>query len=145
MKKLIFVLFVCLTVFTACKKSKQEISDPVESQISEYDYDLVLDKTIIWNDLLTQEVPRYDAYVYSPGCGHCNEIKQQVIEQSLVRNDFFFISYNKSIPVGDDASLTIGATDIENVFILGTPSLLTVENGVLIGNIAGKKAILEAL
>ena len=128
-----------------CKKVNS-ISPSISSQESAaLDYDLVIDKIISWDEALSQSLEKYNVYVYSLTCGHCREIKETVISKAIERNDIYFIEYSKSIPVSEDVSDTIGKNDITEIFILGTPTLLVVENGVLIDNLAGKNAILKAL
>ena len=55
-----------------------------EAKAIEYDYSDVADLTICWNDILSVESDKYFAYIYSRTCGHCNEIKQDVITYALV-------------------------------------------------------------
>ena len=146
MKTLIKIIVPIMLFTCGCsKKNNVSHSNVIQVSSTSYDYDIVKDKMITWNDLLSQELERYDVYIYSTTCLHCLEIKQEIIECSLNRDDFFFIEYNKSIPVSDDVSETVGEDDLDKITILGTPALLIVENGILVVNVSGPKAILQAL
>ena len=139
---MVFPLFLLVL---GCKSNRTSInSESIEEEIV-YDYDLVIDKTINWSDIFNQQLEKYLVYVFSETCGHCNEIKEDIIKQALVREDFFFVSYSKEISASEDVTNTIGKSKISEISILGTPALLGVENGILISNVAGQKAILQAL
>ena len=85
----------------------------------------------------------HSIYIYSITCSKCNAIKQDVIEYGLTHPNFYFMSIHKNdIPILDkDINLTIGAKTYSEVFILGTPTLLEIKNGMLLNNIAGSNAI----
>ena len=137
----LFIPMVTLLMFTAgcAKQTNNDVS------VSTYhDYDEFEDNTIEWLDLLNQE-GRYYAYIYSPRCGHCNDIKQDVLGYALNRNDFYFVEYSSDIPIANNIEDTIGKDDIGVVFIKGTPTLIEVENHVVINNIAGSNSILDTL
>lgn len=110
-----------------------------------FDYTDVENKTIVWNDLFNIEKDDYFVYIYSPICGHCNEIKQEVISYSLDHDNFYYILFNKDIKITDNLLISIGATNIDDVSIVGTPTLLHIELGVLTENIVGSHAIVETL
>ncbi|HPV70021.1 MAG TPA: hypothetical protein PK030_03100 [Bacilli bacterium] len=57
----------------------------------------------------------------------------------------FFVEASYEVVVAKDTHLTIGATLIEQLWILGYPSLVEIESGVVIANIAGANAIQEIL
>ena len=139
------LLMVFTLLFGGCTKNIKQTSQTSIEEMSHYDYDVIKEKIINWNDLFSVEKDHYNAYIYSKTCVHCNEIKQDIISYGLNHDDFYFIEYNKSIPVSESVDATIGKSNVEEISILGTPTLLTIENGILIKNIAGGKAILEAI
>ena len=144
MKKFFLIVFATIAML-GCGPNKKDSSFKEISNDAFLDYDLIHDKLISWNDLLIQEKDSYLVYVFSTTCGHCNDIKQQILSYSLRNDDLYFIQYNQGIPICDsDATLT--ATDnVDDICIFGTPSLLTIENGFLIENIAGSIRILESI
>ena len=134
-----------MTTLLLCTVSCSKTETSFSSEQIYHDYDEIQEKTIMWNELLNQKQRHYYSYIYSPRCGHCNEIKQEVIDYGLEHNDFYFILYTNDIPVDYEIETTIGKSDINDVFILGTPSLIEIENSVVINNLAGSKSILMTL
>ena len=111
-----------------------------------YEYEDIKDKEIKWSDIFTVEYSHYYVYFYSPFCGHCLSIKNEVIRYSFCGSEkIFFVEASDEIKIGTNTELTIGATTVEEVWILGYPSLVDIENGVLIMNIAGANTIREFL
>ena len=143
MKK-IKMLLLFISLLSGCGVSNQNTSLTLEEESQIVDYDMVKEKHIEWSQLLSISQETYSCYVYSPQCGHCNEIKIDIINYSLSKDNFYFIKYDNSIPIITDIESTIG-NNLEEIGIKGTPSLLVVENGVLTKNIAGAKAILELI
>ena len=141
----IFLLMGLVILLMGCKKSVTSSETVSSSETVIYDYDVVQDKMIDWNNLFSIEKDKYSVYIYSTRCGHCNEIKQDVISHALNDDSFYFVEYNQSIPITDNIEPTIGKSSVEDISILGTPTLLVIENKILIKNIAGAKAILEAI
>ena len=141
----IFLLIGLTFLLVGCKKSVTSSEITSISETIAYDYDVVQEKMIMWNDLFSIEKEKYSTYIYSTRCGHCNEIKQEVISHALNDDSFYFVEYNQNIPITDNVEPTIGKSSVEDISILGTPTLLVIENKILIKNIAGAKAILEAI
>ena len=141
----IFLLIGLTFLLVGCKKSVTSSEITSISETIAYDYDVVQEKMIMWNDLFSIEKEKYSKYIYSTRCGHCNEIKQEVISHALNDDSFYFVEYNQNIPITDNVESTIGKSSVEDISILGTPTLLVIENKILIKNIAGAKAILEAI
>ncbi len=139
--KYVFIPMFTLLCLAGC-------SSNTSTQISVkryHDYDEIIDRTILWMELLNQEEDFYYSYVYSPRCGHCNDIKQDVIEFALNHESFYFIEFTSDILITDNPSTTIGETDIEKVAIVGTPTLFEIYNKQIKANIAGSKNILATL
>ena len=117
-----------------------------ETKAIEYDYSDVDDLTIFWNDILSVESDKYFAYIYSPTCGHCNEIKQDVITYALVnKGTLYFVPFNKMIPIIIDRTLPLEKDKVEDLGIVGTPSMFLVVNHVVKENYVGKKEIVKTL
>ena len=55
------------------------------------------------------------------------------------------MEYSKEIPTLSNVAETIGKEKVEEISILGTPTLLNISNGSLALNIAGEKEILDYL
>lgn len=137
MKKIILIpLVMCLL---SCSNNKVINIEEVKHTYEEVNH-LLME----WQDLLTKE-NNYYCYIYSIYCTHCENIKDIVINKALQIDNLYFVKYQKDIPIFKDVSNTIGAKDIESVGILGTPSLIGVDNHEVILNVAGEKKVLEIL
>ena len=143
-----YVYLMCLPLLMGCSSSAGETSNNNEEQkeIGEHDYSEIQDKKISWDDVFKQEPYTYYCYIYSEKCSHCNEIKNVVIDYALNHSNFYFVEFNKDvIPVMNDVSMTIGAKDVSEAGILGTPTLFYLINYTLIENIAGSQKVLDEL
>ena len=138
MKKIV-LLVVTLCLLSGCQKEKEE-----EKII--YDYEDFSGIKIEWNNLFLPAKSQYFAYIYSKSCGHCENIKQDVLSYIKTNlESFYLIEYSKEIPLTKNAFLTIGKEKIEEVAILGTPSLIEISGGYIALNIAGEKDIITYL
>ena len=138
--KLIFL--PCLFSLISCREVVKEDSETITS---EHDYEEIKDREIAWNDIFTIDIPQYFVYFYSPNCSHCKEIKNVIIEYALEDGNMYFVRFSDEVVVSFDIKNTIGITSIDELSILGTPSLIEIIDNVLISNIAGSKAILNYL
>ena len=141
MKKFFLIVLASIALI-GCNKN-QTTSETSNSFL--HDYDSIADKLISWNDLLIQEKEKYRVYVYSVTCGHCNDIKQEILSYALEKDDLYFIEYNQSIPICNNDVRLMETNNLDDICIFGTPSLLTIENGFLTENIAGSTKILESI
>ncbi|MCR5184602.1 MAG: hypothetical protein K6C32_00760 [Bacilli bacterium] len=132
--RFLFTLLL-LTSFISCSTQKEE---------RVFDYEDFIDLKISWDDLLTQEKETYFVYVYSEYCSHCNHIKQGVLKFIFNHQDMsYLIQYSSSIPIDNDLEKTIGKDDINDIFIKGTPTLLSIDKSTLIMNITGESTIAQ--
>ena len=137
MRKLLFLVLPLLLV--GCSSSRTEAS-------TEYDYSDVSTLTICWDDIFKVQLDRYYVYIYSSTCGYCNEIKQDVISYALSNpNTVYFVSFNNSIPIIDDRFYPIGKEDVNDLGIVGTPSMFLIVNHIVEENYVGKKEIIRTL
>ena len=138
MNKLL-ILPIATILILGCSPNK-------EAKAIEFDYLDVADLTICWNDILSVESDKYFAYIYSPTCGHCNEIKQDVITYALANKDaLYFVPFNKTIPIIIDRTLPLEKDKVEDLGIVGTPSMFLIVNHVVKENYVGKKEIVKTL
>ena len=121
-------------------------SNNEEAKAIEYDYSDVAFLTICWNDILNVDSLEYFAYIYSSTCGHCSEIKQEVISYALVnKGSLYFVPFNKDIPIINDRTIPIEKVKVEDLGIVGTPSMFLIVNHVVKENYVGKKEIVSTL
>lgn len=139
MKKLL--LSIALLLLTCCSNPKPSY----QCEIREHDYDEIVDQIISWENIFSIKQNDYYCYIFSTRCSHCNNIKNLVIETALQMDNFYFVLFDSTIPISGDVENTIGAMSCSDISILGTPTLLRIENSTLTMNIAGEKQITEYL
>ena len=141
MKRILFAFIL----FSLCGCSKQKQNETISSDVVTYDYSDIVDRTIQWSEILSQEA-NYYAYVYSETCGHCKEIKQEVLKYAIeINQNFYFILFNKEIPIIEKDSSNIGIDNYLKLGICGTPTLFEINNHVVITCYTGSKAIINTL
>ena len=140
--KLLFLLLTPLLV--GCQEGVEDT--PVEVEEVPLDYSDFQDLHLEWKNLFFPAKSLYFVYIYSFSCGHCNAIKGDVLSYINVNKEsFYLMEYSKEIPTSNNVADTIGKEKVEEISILGTPTLLSVSNGTLILNIAGEKEITDYL
>lgn len=118
------------------------VSNDSVSSSNEHTYDEVSHLHIDWDDIFSILDEYYYVYVYSTHCGYCQKIKNPIIEFALSGNDnFYFVEFSNDVTVSTNVSNTIGASSIEDLSILGTPSLVVIQNHYVTDNMAGLEAI----
>ena len=118
-----------------------------EEQIKkDYDYEDVSKLQIDWKNAFSLTKTQYFLYFYSKTCGHCEQIKNSIIEYALSSiDDFYFVEYVEEIPLTTNIELTIGAESWDDFAIRGTPSLAKIENKKVVCNLCGTNDILSFL
>ncbi len=105
------------------------------------DYDSFQERMIEYQDLFEQDFDNYYVYIYSNHCGHCEDFKEEILQVFKNNENMYLIKYSNKIETSSRIDDTIGSTSIENVHILGTPTLMEIYKGVLVTNVAGKTDI----
>lgn len=143
MKKILPMFLIPLLL--GCTKTKRTSNDETSS-IAIFDYSDVAHLTIEWNKILNQEEQNYFAYIYSNQCGHCKEIKQDVINYALNgEKKIYFIAYTKEIPIITNAMNNIGVDNYEQLGIIGTPTLFEINEGIVAECYTGSSSIIKTL
>ena len=108
----------------------------------EYDYSDVTTH-IDWIDVFSQAEDLYFVYFYSLSCGHCKEIKQEILSYYISSKEtIYFVQADENTVYGSSGEL-IGVSDVSNLFIYGTPFLIKLENHVIVEYYGGEKVIRE--
>ena len=126
---------------------------PKESQSSKQnaskEYGIVTDQEILLADCLSQEERNYIIFFHSDKCEHCKQIIDDVIEfaaENILKTYFVNIAKNENkIKICQPIDLTIGVTDVNELAIVGTPTIIEVEEGMTIANAPGKESCLMFL
>ena len=85
-------------------------------------------------------------YVYSETCSHCSSIKQKVISYRLDKNyPLYFIPFNNDIPIISDPTKLIGVDKVEDIAVVGVPSLFHIYNKKIISYVVGGDDVISYL
>ena len=146
--KRITLLFVPLFVvlLSGCEKVEEEsqLFESLSSSLS-FDYSDVELYQIDWSEILSKD-EEYFAYIYSPTCFHCQEIKEEMIEARTIHQiNMYYIKYNKDIDIITERESLIGVDEVERLGILGTPSLFEIKEHKTINYYAGKTEIIDTM
>lgn len=142
MKQIVLtLLFVPLLI--SCQ-SEQKTLIHEDSEL--LDYEDFMDIKLEWKNLFSPAKSQYFVYIYSVSCGHCERIKEEVLNYIYDdRESYYLMECCDEIPLSVTTDETFGKTTIDEVSILGTPTLLQITEGYLSLNIAGEKMILDFL
>ena len=134
-----------VAVFTSCSPSKNESSS--KNAIKEYE--IVHKQEINLDDCLSQIEEKYLIFFHSETCPHCQEIIEDVIafaESNIIKTYFLDVSKKENkINRCSFEEIEVGIDQVENLKIVGTPSIVEVEKGITTVNVAGKSACLAFL
>lgn len=111
----------------------------------EHDYSEVFEYQILWENVFKIDKENYLVYFYSTTCSNCSEIKNFIIEKTLERKDIFLVKSSNLDRIEKDVQNTIGVGKIGDFAILGYPSLVEIDHGICVKNMAGKTQILSFL
>ena len=134
-----------VAVFTSCSPKGSESSSKNAIQ----EYEIVNKQEIYLDDCLTQIEEDYLIFFHSETCGHCKEIIEDVTlfaESNIIKTYFLNISKNENkIERCSHDEIEIGIDSVEDLKIVGAPTIVEVENGVTTANVVGKDSILSFL
>ena len=143
MKKLFLPLLFSLALFGCASADKESTGQEELNGLGYADFE---DLKMEWKNLFSPAKSQYFIYIYGLNCQHCKNIKSEVLNViDLKRDAFYLIEFNEEIPLGSNAAKTIGKEKVEDVFILGTPTLIEISNHMVAMNIAGEKEITSYL
>ena len=145
MKKPMLILSIML--LSSCsiyQSSEQSFLSSQEVSIN-HEYDEIVNKKLLWNDIFSVAKPTYFVYFYSLFCQNCNSIKNEIIEYGLANDDIYFVQDSKEFVFGNDILNTIGVSDISFFFISGFPTLVLINNSKITNHIVGTKNIIDFL
>ena len=143
--KLRILPLLLVAMFASCSPAQSEQMS--KNAFSEYKE--VIDNKILWFKSLEQIEDHYLVFFYSETCSNCHEIMGDVIafsEAKLVKTYFTDIKEtDQRIPISNDVDSTIGISDIEDLTIAGTPTIIEVLNSMVVANVPGKDRCLTFL
>lgn len=143
MRKIYLPLLTTLLLLGCSGSNSKPVIIPERNNL---DYSDFKDIELEWKNAFLPAKSQYFIYIYSFSCSHCNNIKNDVLKTIDEHREMFYLtSYTSDIKTKNNVSETIGKERVEDVYILGTPTLLEISNHYVALNIAGEKEILEYL
>lgn len=143
--KAFFYPLVSLIFLVSCTPEASSSSN----QSSQFDEMIPESLKINWSDSFKQEDEEYLVFFYSDTCSHCHEIMGDVIAftEENIKQTYFanIISSEGKMPIVKGGDPITGVDDISDFYILGTPTLIEIEEGTVTSHIPGKDAILTFL
>lgn len=145
MKKLMLILpILMLSSCSIFEFTDQSFLSSQEVSIN-HEYDEIVNQKLLWNDIFSVAKPTYFVYFYSLVCQNCNSIKNEIIEYGLANDYIYFVQDSKEFVFGNDITKTIGISDISFFFISGFPTLIEIDNAILVNHVVGVNNIRKTL
>ena len=109
----------------------------ITSKKTYQDYDIVQSQQIRWLDILNQQEENYIVFIYSETCGYCHDMLDEIVDFATERilPTYFVNSSIDRIQISDDYG--IGIMDINDLSIKGTPSIIEVNEQMVVANVPG--------
>ena len=122
-----------ITLITSC--SSNENSTPSYKSFNEYQ--VVVNNSIKWPEILNQEEKSYIIFFYSETCAYCHEMQQEVVDFAITcpLKTYFLNTSENTVPIKEDK--VINVKNYEEASITGTPTILEVKEASITDNIAG--------
>ena len=112
-------------------------------------FDIAKEQEINLVDCLSQKEEQYLVFFHSETCSKCQQIIGDVIEfanANIVTTYFLDIKKaGNEIQTCTADELVLGVDNVDDLRILGTPTIIKVENGTTVANVAGKEKCLTFL
>ena len=139
--RLLFVSLTSLAIVVSCSPTRDITNNKNAIEQQEF----IINHQIPWLQALNQEENHYIIFVYSETCGYCHDMMDEIIDfaKSEILPTYFINAQNNEVPIYREIKENI--TSIDGLGILGTPSILEIENKVVIRNIAGIDKCLKFL
>lgn len=143
-----FTVFLTIFLLQSCDVSQKQLDIKSNNSVEitqNHDYSEVKNKTINFDEIFKQKNEQYFVYFYSLTCSHCSLIKNQMIEYGLNHENIYFVQASEDVKISENTDSVVGATSIEEISILGYPSLLEIEQKVCVFITSGSDNIISKL
>ena len=143
MKKAFRVFALCMSLtLVACTPDNS-------GKTSTSFYDVVTEQTVSWTECLSQPESHYVVYFYSETCSQCQEIKGDVILFARINTvKTYFLDINapgNEVQRCSEEEVVVGVDDVADLYIVATPTIVEVQDGVTTANVVGKNRCLELI
>ena len=100
------------------------------------DFEVVVNNSITWPEILNQEEKNYIIFFYSETCAYCHEMQQEVIDFAITcpLKTYFLNTNENTVPIKEDKIINV--KNYEEASITGTPTILEVNDATITDNIA---------
>lgn len=140
----ILPFLLLMPIIAGCSSQSREVVKADEQRA--LDYTDFKELELEWKNLFFPAKSQYFVYIYSPYCSHCDRIKKEVLTTIDENRDMFYLTkFTDDVETGFNVMETIGKERIEEVYIMGTPTLIEISNHYVALNIAGEKEITDYL
>lgn len=140
------ILLVGSTLLFGCQYAQSNHNDYRNHDVPiSYDYSDVSKYALSWYQIFSVETDEYYVYFYSTTCSHCLELKDFIVEKALKRGDIYFVKSSNSDQFTEDPNQSIGAENPGEIWILGYPTLLKIEDKICTKSLAGNDKIKNEL
>lgn len=131
--RLLFVSLTSLAIVVSCSPSRETTNNKNVIEQEE----IIKNQSISWLDALNQKENNYIIFVYSETCGYCHDMMDEIIDfaKSEILVTYFINSQIYKVPISNEIKENIA--DINQLSILGTPTILEIDNKIVVNNIAG--------
>ena len=131
--RLLFVSLTSLAIVVSCSPSRETTNNKNVIEQEE----IIKNQSISWFDALNQKENNYIIFVYSETCGYCHDMMDEIIDfaKSEILVTYFINSQIYKVPISNEIKENIA--DINQLSILGTPTILEIDNKIVVNNIAG--------
>ena len=131
--RLLFVSLTSLAIVVSCSPIRETTNN---KNIVEQE-EIIKNKEIPWLEALNQKENHYIIFVYSETCGHCHDMMDEIIDfaKSGILVTYFINTRKNEVTVSRE--IIENTTDITELSILGTPTIIEIESKTVIKNIAG--------
>ena len=137
-------LFVA-AMFVSCSPAQNEQSNKNAST----DFKIPIEQEIVLIDCLSQSESQYLVFFHSETCSHCREIMGDILlfnDETILKVYFLDIKKpNNEVTICQKEEIVLGVSNYQDIKIIGTPTLIKVENGVTTANVAGKEECLTLI
>ena len=145
LRRYIFPLLLAVLI-PSCTPARVESESAISTS---REYVIASKQEIYLKDAFIQEEDRYLVFFHSETCTHCQQIMGDVVAfaELNVTKTYFINTSKKENNVRRCAAeeLIVGVDSIEDLAIVGTPTIIEVEDGRTTANVPGKELCLTFL
>ena len=131
--RLLFVSLTSLAIVASCSPIRETTNNKNVIEQEE----IIKNQSISWFDALNQKENNYIVFVYSETCGYCHDMMDEIIDfaKSEILVTYFINGQIYKVPISNEIKENIA--DINQLSILGTPTIIEIDNKIVVNNIAG--------